>query len=261
MNIIDDYFDNNENHIENIKYIKFNIYVITIDLYKEYLHQAILFRVLEIKNIINNQIESKIIKQEEDYIWLFEENKMCHLDCLTKYKDYYDTYDEAFYENFFVDKQYLLINNGCDLSIDNSMRKNLSETNSFGCSGLYQKYNYTFDNNNYDKYTKHLHIQYYHINGNIEGEYIQYNPYEHEKIQISQYYVNNKKHGSGLYMNVNLLCKYFSKKYTMLNFDINSKNYTKLNYNIDKLSGMQQVYINDRLSNTLYFYNFDYYCN
>ena len=23
MNIIDDYFDNNENHIENIKYIKF----------------------------------------------------------------------------------------------------------------------------------------------------------------------------------------------------------------------------------------------
>jgi hypothetical protein len=235
MNIIEDYF-HNDDHIENIKYIKFDNYVITIDLYKEYLHKAIIFKVLSIKNIINEKNIDKIIKTDEDYIWLFEENKMCHLDCLTKYKFYYDTYGEAFYEDFFENKQYLLMENGH--------------------SGLYQQYFYAPDKNNENIYTRDLYIQFYHINGNKEGEFIKYQYHNFKEKQILQYYVNNKKHGLGIYMNIHLDCyMFFSNKYFNIWFNHNDKNYTKLNYNMDKLHGEQHNYLDDKIYKTYYFYN------
>ena len=227
------YNDDNTDLIYNIKYIKYKHYVIKINLLTRdlLLHDYQIednkykFRVLDIINIVDNmeliELNDNIHTLKKNYI----NNDFRYNDLQNKF---YDTYEEAFYDNFFENKQYLLFG--------------------YGYSGIYKKYQY---NNN----IKTLKIEYFHINGNKEGQYKEYD--NDGNLKILSHYINNNLHGITEISNCMFyIGSYFSKKVNCVNINSNSNILVKLNYNMNKLHGKQQICsIDDKIIKEKYFYN------
>ena len=219
-------------HINNIYYMKYDKYVFEIDVYdvqnndKENIIPHF-YKILNIYDIIEDKEVDEITNLfENDFNCLTEDgvNSYCiekHFKKLKKnmfciYKNICN-HDDAIYKNILINDnntlEFAIISKLCyahtnrDVAyfedfILNEQWKNFKN----GYNGVCRNYKSFL----FDPTRTYLETEFFCVNGDINGEYKQYD--EYNRVSVKQNYVNNKKYGEGYYYDYGIINSVITEK-------------------------------------------------
>ena len=261
-------------HIYNIYYIKYDMYILEVDVYdiqndyNKIQKNTIIphfYKILHIYDIIEhkeiNEIENyygndfKCIVNRNNFEHIIvNHTKKIKKDMFCIYKNIC-SHDNSIYKNLIIDND----NQNLEFSIFDSLEyaftnKDMAYYEKFidkeqwkhfrnGYTGLCRKYKrFMFDPSN-----SYIEIEFYCVNGLINGEYKEYD--EYNRLIEQQNYVDNKKYGDGFYYEYITNDHIIIEKRTYYNYNFYYSETTE--NNIVKKSGYYFLDIN-----VTYLYNF-----
>lgn len=149
------------------------------------IHNCTKFKILLIKNIFTKKTTDKIIYNEKFINYRLSDTQIQQNDFIEINDIIYINPDDDNYEIFFLNE-----NDAINFSFSFNRLVEKYKEYKINFSGIYKKYN---------QKTGKIQKEFYHNNGIIEGEYIEY--YDDGSIRTKCYYVNGKLYGKHIYNN------------------------------------------------------------